>query len=129
MTGRQDVVTADHLLHEGRLASLDLRLVAGAAGVSRTITNPRLQKPGLALAGFLEYVKPGRVQVIGFSEAQFLATLPPATAARAGRGAGGARTAADRRQQGDGADRRRCSPGRATATASRWRSRPSPPPR
>lgn len=82
MTSRPDAVTADHLLHEGRLANLDLRLVAGAAGVARTITNPRLQKPGLALAGFLEYVKPGRVQVIGSSEAQFLATLPPATAAQ-----------------------------------------------
>ncbi len=81
MTGRQDVVTTDHVLHEGRLASLDLRVVAGASGVSKAITNPRVQKPGLALAGFLEYVKPGRVQVIGFSEAQFLATLPPATAA------------------------------------------------
>ncbi|OYV91763.1 MAG: hypothetical protein B7Z68_10570 [Acidobacteria bacterium 21-70-11] len=81
MTERQDVVTVDHLLHEGRLASLDLRVVAGASGVSKTITNPRVQKPGLALAGFLEYVKPGRVQVIGSSEAQFLATLPPATAA------------------------------------------------
>jgi HPr kinase/phosphorylase len=81
VTGRQDVITAGHLLHESRLASLDLHMVAGASGVSKVITNPRLQKPGLALAGFLDYVKPGRVQVIGFSEAQFLATLPPATAA------------------------------------------------
>ena len=81
MTARQDQVTADHLLREGHLASLDIRIVAGGSGVSRTITNPRVQKPGLALAGFLDYVKPGRVQVIGFSEAQFLATLPPATAA------------------------------------------------
>jgi HPr kinase/phosphorylase len=77
---RQETVTIDRLLHVNRLAILDLQVVAGKAGLGRTVTNPRLQKPGLALAGFLEYVKPGRVQVIGSSEAQYLATLPPATA-------------------------------------------------
>ncbi len=81
MTVHPAVVTADRLLHEGRIASLGLRVLAGAKGLARPITNPRLQKPGLALAGFLEYVKPGRVQVIGFSEAQYLATLPPDTVA------------------------------------------------
>jgi len=79
MTVRHETITTDRLLHESRLASLALRVVAGGAGLVRQITNPRLQKPGLALAGFLEYVKPGRVQVIGFSEAQYLATLPAAT--------------------------------------------------
>ncbi len=81
MTGRPEPVTVDRLLHEGRLGALGLRIAAGANGLSRAITNPRLQKPGLALAGFLEYVKPGRVQVIGFSEAQYLSTLQPATVA------------------------------------------------
>jgi HPr kinase/phosphorylase len=79
MTLKHETVTADRLLHENRLASLAFHLVAGETGLSRQVTNPRLQKPGLALAGFLEYVKPGRVQVIGFSEAQFLTTLSPAT--------------------------------------------------
>jgi HPr kinase/phosphorylase len=80
MTLQPEAVTAERLLHENRLTSLSLRVLAGARGLSRPITNPRLQKPGLALAGFLEYVKPGRVQVIGSSEAQYLATLPQATA-------------------------------------------------
>ena len=79
MTVRHETITTDRLLHENRLSTLALRVVAGELGLARQITNPRLQKPGLALAGFLEYVKPGRVQVIGFSEAQYLATLPPAT--------------------------------------------------
>jgi HPr kinase/phosphorylase len=48
--------------------------------LAREVANPRLQKPGLALAGFLASVKPGRVHVLGSSEAQFLATLAPATA-------------------------------------------------
>jgi HPr kinase/phosphorylase len=78
MTLRNEPVTTSRLLREGRVASLALRAVAGASGMESPITNPRLQKPGLALAGFLDYVKPGRVQVIGYSEAQFLTTLDPA---------------------------------------------------
>jgi HPr kinase/phosphorylase len=83
MTVHHETITSDRLLHESRLSSLALHVVAGEGGLARQVTNPRLQKPGLALAGFLEYVKPGRVQVIGFSEAQYLATLaPPAGAER-----------------------------------------------
>ncbi|HPC83918.1 MAG TPA: HPr(Ser) kinase/phosphatase [Thermoanaerobaculaceae bacterium] len=70
-------VPVDRLLQDSRLSHLGLRLVAGSAGVQRLVTNPRLQKPGLALAGFLASVKPGRVQVLGSGEADFLATLEP----------------------------------------------------
>lgn len=79
MSGPKEPVTTARLLQENRVEGLALRVVAGGAGTERPITNPRLQKPGLALAGFLDYVKPGRVQVIGYSEAQFLGTLPPST--------------------------------------------------
>ncbi len=51
MTPRHETITTDRLLHESRLASLALHLVAGETGLSRQVTNPRLQKPGLALAG------------------------------------------------------------------------------
>jgi HPr kinase/phosphorylase len=77
MSTPNEPVTTARLLREGRLASLAFRVVAGSTGMERLVTNPRLQKPGLALAGFLDYVKPGRVQVIGYSEAQFLGTLTP----------------------------------------------------
>lgn len=80
MSGRVPPVTTRTLLGDPRLAGLGLQVIAGAAGLDRTIRNPRLQKPGLALAGHLDYVKEGRVQVIGASETQFLATLDPATA-------------------------------------------------
>ena len=60
------------------LASLGLKLVAGHAGLSRTIEWPRVQKPGLAIAGFLPYVKPHRVQILGESELSYLRTLSPA---------------------------------------------------
>jgi HPr kinase/phosphorylase len=39
------------------------------------ITHPRVQKPGLAFAGYYLYVKPGRVQIIGESETEYLHTL------------------------------------------------------
>jgi HPr kinase/phosphorylase len=72
---RREQVSVEHVLHDRRLAILGWRLAAGGRGVRRPITNPRLQKPGLALAGHFAYVKPGRVQVIGSSERDFLATL------------------------------------------------------
>lgn len=58
------------------LGPLRLELIAGECGVDeRMITNPRIQKPGLALAGFLPYVKEGRVQILGESEFAYLETL------------------------------------------------------
>ena len=56
---------------------LDLDLVAGHAGLSRTITSPYVQKTGLALAGFDEYLQAGRVLVFGHSEVRYLETLGP----------------------------------------------------
>jgi len=73
-------VTVARLLADGRLAGLGFQVHTGETGLERKILNPRLQKPGLALAGYLAYVKPGRVQVIGASEGEFLATLGEATA-------------------------------------------------
>jgi HPr kinase/phosphorylase len=62
------------------LASLGLQLVAGHNGLERPVDWPRVQKPGLAMAGFMGYVKPNRVQILGQSEFDFLKTLPVSTA-------------------------------------------------
>jgi HPr kinase/phosphorylase len=56
---------------------LPLELLAGAAGLDRTITSPHIQKTGLALAGFHEYLKPGRVLIFGESEIRYLESLDP----------------------------------------------------
>jgi HPr kinase/phosphorylase len=56
---------------------LQLRLVAGERGLERPIALPRLQQPGLALAGYLPQLHPDRVQVLGNSEVSYLATLDP----------------------------------------------------
>jgi HPr kinase/phosphorylase len=56
----------------------DLKLVlcAGKAGLERKISSSRIQKPGLALTGFLEHLHPERVQVFGNTEVSYLKTLP-----------------------------------------------------
>src|SRR5262245_57213270 len=56
---------------------LPLELLAGAQGLDRSITGPHVQKTGLALAGFHEYLKPGRVLIFGESEIRYLETLDP----------------------------------------------------
>src|SRR5205823_390882 len=59
---------------------LPLELLAGADGLDRVITSPHIQKTGLALAGFHEYLKRGRVLIFGESEIRYLESL--AVAAR-----------------------------------------------
>src|SRR6058998_630120 len=59
---------------------LPLELLAGADGLDRVITSPHIQKTGLALAGFHEYLKPVRVLIFGESEIRYLESLE--TAAR-----------------------------------------------
>src|SRR5258708_20093222 len=57
---------------------IDLELVAGAGGVGRRITNPHPQKTGLALSGFDQYLREGRLLVLGESEVRFLESLTAA---------------------------------------------------
>jgi HPr kinase/phosphorylase len=71
-------------------AALQLRLVAGARGLDRPIALPRLQQPGLALAGYLPQLKPDRVQVLGNSEMSYVGTLPAEQARAAVLGVAGA---------------------------------------
>src|SRR5262249_54719661 len=54
---------------------LPFELLAGATGLDRRITSPYIQKTGLALAGFHEYLEPGRVLIFGESEIRYLESL------------------------------------------------------
>jgi HPr kinase/phosphorylase len=54
---------------------LPLEVLAGQSGLTRSITSPYIQKTGLALAGFHEYLQPGRVLVYAESELRFLEGL------------------------------------------------------
>ncbi|MCP3962111.1 MAG: HPr(Ser) kinase/phosphatase [bacterium] len=57
------------------LSDLHLRVLCGDVHLEQRITHPRVQKPGLAFAGYYRYIKPGRVQIIGESETEFLKTM------------------------------------------------------
>jgi HPr kinase/phosphorylase len=61
---------------------LPLELLAGEGGLDRLITSPHVQKTGLALAGFHEYLKPGRVLIFGESEIRYLESLDDAARAQ-----------------------------------------------
>lgn len=56
---------------------LELTLLAGGDGLNRIISSTRIQKPGLALAGFTEHLHEERVQVFGNTEISYLLTLNP----------------------------------------------------
>ena len=60
---RNDLVTVERFYtdHGG---SLELNLVAGAAGLKRAIREPTVNRPGLVLSGFTRYFAKNRVQVI-----------------------------------------------------------------
>jgi HPr kinase/phosphorylase len=74
----QPSVTVGGLLGSRPEASgLPLELLAGRGGLHRTITSPHIQKTGLALAGFQEYLKPGRILIFGESEIRYLERLTP----------------------------------------------------
>jgi HPr kinase/phosphorylase len=64
------------------LDHLALTVVSGAEGLDNTVSRPEIQMPGLALAGFLEYIHPGRVQVLGKSEITYLEERGPAERSR-----------------------------------------------
>ncbi|HXH72780.1 MAG TPA: HPr(Ser) kinase/phosphatase [Mariprofundaceae bacterium] len=57
-------------------SAMGMRLLAGKAGIDRVIEHPRMQKPSLAFAGFIEYLDDCRLQVIGRTELHYLATRP-----------------------------------------------------
>jgi HPr kinase/phosphorylase len=58
---------------------LPVELLAGISGLDRRITNPYIQKTGLALAGFHEYLQPGRVLIYGESEIRYIEALDAPT--------------------------------------------------
>src|SRR4051794_1442989 len=78
MSFNEDYVqTTVRALLTTELDDLQLKLITGDDGLDRPIARPRVQKPGLAFAGYYEYIKQWRVQIIGESEIKYLQSLPP----------------------------------------------------
>lgn len=80
---REVSVEVRQLLVEGSQGGLQLRVLSSWGGLERKIARPRIQKPGLALAGFTKHVYPDRLQVLGLTEIDYLLSID-ASAARAG---------------------------------------------
>lgn len=64
-------LTIAELLEEAQ-ASLCLSVLAGESGLGRAIAAPRIQKPGLALAGYEEQLHRGRLLTLGGTEIEYL---------------------------------------------------------
>ena len=62
-------------LEKNRDPQLALTLVAGRKGLGKRITHSQIQKMGLALTGFIRFLDPQRLQIIGNTELAFLGTL------------------------------------------------------
>ena len=60
----------------GDAVGLELRLQAGRKGLDREVLLARVQRPGLALTGYTDYIRYGRVQIMGQSEIGYLTKLP-----------------------------------------------------
>ena len=57
-------------------AYFHLEVLAGADGMQKTITVADLHRPGLVLAGYMNYYASERVQLLGKTELSFFQTLP-----------------------------------------------------
>lgn len=78
MANPSEYVEVRELLGQ-ELIDLHFTVLCGSGHLNNRITHPRVQKPGLAFAGYYDYIKPGRVQIIGESETEFLRTLDAET--------------------------------------------------
>ena len=75
MTGKKFTVLDLLNLELSGYDALDLKCIAGRRGLPRAITVPEINRPGLALSGFLESFAGNRVQLFGRGEAAFLQKL------------------------------------------------------
>lgn len=74
MTDQPSITVGEFVSHAP--PQLELRLIAGSRGATtRKLSMPRIQKLGLALAGFPNYIHAGRLQIVGQSEIWFLGQL------------------------------------------------------
>jgi HPr kinase/phosphorylase len=72
---REPAVEINRLLADDS-ASLQLEVLSDWGGLERLLTRPRIQKPGLALSGFIKHVYGDRLQVLGLTEIDYLLSIP-----------------------------------------------------
>lgn len=68
-------VTVDRF-HATCAGPLRMRLVSGAGGLSREITETRVQKTGLGITGEVDSIHPGMIQILGETEIAYFRKQP-----------------------------------------------------
>ncbi len=56
---------------------LEIEVISSACALSKKIYSPRVQKLGLIVAGYTEYLHPHRLQILGYTEISYLRSLGP----------------------------------------------------
>jgi HPr kinase/phosphorylase len=74
-------VAVAEMLEDGA-SDLQLELLTGQLGLDHRVHMSRVQRPGLALTGYTDYIRYGRVQIVGSSEIGYLKKLSPRARAR-----------------------------------------------
>jgi HPr kinase/phosphorylase len=62
-------------ISDDREYGLEIEVISGFKGISKKIYNPRIQKLGLVIAGYMVYLHPHRVQILGYTEISYLREL------------------------------------------------------
>jgi HPr kinase/phosphorylase len=73
---RQSPTTVASFL-EAAKDELGLKLVSGADGLDRRILEGTMNRPGLALSGFMSHFAYKRIQVLGLAESDYIRSLKP----------------------------------------------------
>lgn len=69
-------------LFERMGGDLELEVMAGFQGLGRPVLTADVNRPGLALSGYLEYFANDRIQILGNTEIHFMEKQPTASLAR-----------------------------------------------
>src|SRR4030042_4497255 len=64
-------------LEQDREHDLGLILMAGRKGLKKRVSYSQVQKMGLALTGFVQFIEPERLQIMGITEMVYFSTLSP----------------------------------------------------
>lgn len=73
---RESAVEVRALLDPALQSALQLEVLSDWGGLDNRISRPRIQKPGLALSGFVKHVYGDRLQVFGLTEIDYLMSVP-----------------------------------------------------
>jgi len=69
-------------LLECMAVELEFEVLAGYQGIGRPVLTADINRPGLALSGYLEYFANDRIQLLGNTEVHFMEKLPTSVLAR-----------------------------------------------